>query len=817
MVLDESLIVIHAGNSQGKTSFSEALEFLICGHCSRRELLGGAKAEYHDSLRNAYMPAAHREVFVAAGVRGPDGSVHEVRRELLRDFGSGSECTSRLTVDGVPRETLNDLGLPVADPPVRAPVLLQHTLRHVLSTEPKQRVGYFKALLSLNDLDVLRNRIAVARAAMESRPFGETLAAARRLAATAVGPAMRGLEDLADAILDEDQVQARASQVILEAGQLLLGEKADSVSELQSDLETAISSSSEASFPLRSFAGSPLADHRMSAPELAEYSTAIEKLDREAAQLMPLFSAVLALDEISSLDHPIDCPVCATPSALSPARIAALREQVLRSSGAELAAAAASRSVDSALGELSRLAASLAGVIPAARSWNEQQVQQASEQLRELGLDGDLSAGAHLTAAGIDRAVSDCTAEIQTARAVLEQARQSIARREPTPGDIAKAYASLSEAIDEIRHACQEHGRCERALRQAVEPALTQKFAAGGSVELLHLATHIDQLCSDLRRERSRRQAVQRLAHAEKALSVASGKVLDKRFRHMSDTIAAWWDTIRPEERVGFAGMRRRAAGALFVDLVAALRADPHAEAVERNALGIYSDSQLNALGLSIFLARSQLLGAPFVVLDDPIPGSDPDHRLTFAQNTLGALLDNGTQVILATFDNKLAEWAQVNHDHRGLISYELTLVDPVTGTEPIQTSDAFSRFMLEAEDNLNAPTPRGRRAACGSFRSAAERLAKQIIATGRVQEGSPCTVADMHREASMLGDLVPLVCAYALGNDEKGQWRTFAKVLNPGNHDDDVPSTTELKQVRGNLRAIAKAHGKHWPGGLII
>lgn len=68
-----------------------------------------------------------------------------------------------------------------------------------------------------------------------------------------------------------------------------------------------------------------------------------------------------------------------------------------------------------------------------------------------------------------------------------------------------------------------------------------------------------------------------------------------------------------------------------------------------------------------------------------------------------------------------------------------------------------------------------------------------------------------------MLRELVPLVSGYTLDNAEKGQWRTFAKVLNPGNHDDEVPATTDLKQVRGNLRRIAKEHREHWPTGLLV
>lgn len=176
-----------------------------------------------------------------------------------------------------------------------------------------------------------------------------------------------------------------------------------------------------------------------------------------------------------------------------------------------------------------------------------------------------------------------------------------------------------------------------------------------------------------------------------------------------------------------------------------------------------------------------------------------------------------GVQVILTTFDGKLAELALAHHDWRGLAAYELNLLDIIVGTEPTQTADVFSRLMLEAEQNLHSPTPAGRSAACGSYRRSAERLAKQIIATGRTHDGRPTTVEDVDDEASTLGDLVPLVSGYAIDNAERGRWRSFPKLRNPGNHDDEVPSTIELKQVRGNLRSIAKTQRERWPNGLLL
>ena len=97
--LDAPLTVAHAGNSQGKTSLAEAVEFLLSGRSSRRELLGGAKAEYNDSLRNAHLPDGDDEVFLEAVVRTADGSLHRIRRNLTRYVGRVSECERLQLID----------------------------------------------------------------------------------------------------------------------------------------------------------------------------------------------------------------------------------------------------------------------------------------------------------------------------------------------------------------------------------------------------------------------------------------------------------------------------------------------------------------------------------------------------------------------------------------------------------------------------------------------------------------------------------------------------------------------------------------------
>lgn len=811
---DAPIAIIYAGNSQGKTSLAEALEFLISGRSSRRDLLGGAKAEYHDSLRNAHMPEGDDCVYVEAVVRTGDGETHQVRRELVCDFGPGVECDSRLFVDGHPAVGLASVGIPLADPPVRAPVLLQHILRHALSTEPKQRVGYFKALLSLTDLDQLREHVAAVRGDLEREPAGSSLTMVDALDATPAAAAGVTLKALADTTDDAVGLPSRVEAALLDAGAAILESRLATLHELAEAVRTTVEAQRERVFPLAAFAVAGPMPSTPAPPVTEAYETALSEADEVAARVAPVLTAVLAVDEYASLDHPVDCPVCGSNSALTPGRLLELREQLGPTHAVDTAAGATTQLINDSRHGLDRATTGARGLVPPAVAWPYEQMAATGAQLPELGVDADVFVVARDGAQQIATASAAVQTAAATARSQLDRVAEAVSARQPLP-DMGAVYADLDAAMNELGTCVARHLPRFAELRTAVEPAIRERVTTSGLRELEALLDRRDQLVDDLAAESSRRRTVKRVNAAERALRDAAGRVLDDRFATMSGAIGHWWTSIRPEELVGFGGVRRRAGGERFVNLVAALRADPAGRVIERDALGVYSDSQLNALGLSIFLARAELLGTPLVVLDDPIPGSDPEHRLTFVQNTLGRLLDVGIQVVLTTFDGKLADWAQSNHDWRGLVAYELTLKDRVAGTEATQTSDTFSRLLLEAEENLNAPSARGRRAACGSFRAAAERLAKQIIATGRTNEGHPCSVGDVEAEASVLGDLVPLVGGYALDNAERGQWRTFAKVLNPGNHDDDVPSTIELRQVRGNLRQINKVHRKHWPDGL--
>lgn len=823
--LDAPLVVVHAGNSQGKTSLAEGIEFLLSGQNSRRELLGGAKAEYNDSLRNAHLPTTNADVYVEAVVRSTDGAIHRIRRELLCDFGQGTECDSRLLLDGVEVVDLSGVGLTLADPPVRAPVLLQHTLRHVLSTEPKQRVNYFKALLSLTDLDDFRSRVRAARGRIEAEPIGDALKRVETLAGTPAAAAGTAITALVKKSLSVDAVRSAVDTELLRAGTLVLtdpdsGSDAptfDAVDDLATAISNAMEVQREQAFPLSAFELPAITLDTPGNPDIAGYITALSEVDQHTASLTPVFTAVLAIERYAELTQPEQCPVCGTDDALTSERLELLRDHLERTQALDGAAATAAAALGKARHALDQFGATITTTVPSVVKWTEQQRVNAADAVRDLDIDDTLLNDVQGQASQVATAVSNLRSVVAAARGSVERAGDAVAGRQPVADELSGRYAVIASATANLIGVIEGYSRVTDVLRTGVEAAARSRITVSGLTEMADLLARRADVVADVVAESQRQRIIKRLNGAEKQLRDAAGAVLDTRFDQMSDTIAKWWGTIRPEELVGFGGVKRRAGGNLFVNLVAALHVDQASPPIERDALGVYSDSQLNALGLSLFLARNDLLGSPIVILDDPIPGSDSDHRLTFVQNTLGRLLDAGIQVVITTFDSKLAELAQANFGAGEYTAYTLDLLNVVAGTEATLATDVFAQFMLEGEEYLNSPTAKGRRAACGNYRSAAERLAKQIIATGQTEAGTPTTVADVDAKGLTLGELVPLMLPFVIdGNAEKGQWRTFAKVLNPGNHDDEVPSIGDLKQVRGNLRTINKAHKKHWSGGLL-
>ena len=116
-------------------------------------------------------------------------------RTLKTDYGKKQDCETILEIGGaiVSEAEIATLGIVLSRPPLRAPVLAQHTLGYRFSARPQDRAGYFKALLEVTDLDEFRSAVAALEKENEVVPGPLII---KLEAATAIPAARKNLRPL---------------------------------------------------------------------------------------------------------------------------------------------------------------------------------------------------------------------------------------------------------------------------------------------------------------------------------------------------------------------------------------------------------------------------------------------------------------------------------------------------------------------------------------------------------------------------------------------------------------------------------------------
>jgi hypothetical protein len=795
------IALISGPNSQGKTSIAEAVEFLLCGETLRRALLGGAKAEFEASLRNAHLePTA--PVWVKGGILGDDGVVHEVIRTLTLDYGADGECASELSIDGRPAADLSDLGVVLADPPLRTPILFQHTVRFALSSRPQDRADYFRAVLEVADLELIRDQLIALRPRVQS-PLDAFL---ERLDRCAALPALASVCQTIRSAASADAVKTALAEGLRIGAQELGAESHDPQQPLAVQAEalaTATRAHGERAFPAAQFEAArvPLNAPGADLTAAGAYSEGAAGVGLELQRLQRLFEATLELPHVAAAHEPIDCPVCESAATLTPARIERMRAELTGATGLRQDQTRALAELDQALVTLDHLASVIPGALPTAGRLDAEAYREREAQASELIADGLTRLGAmKVPLAELSGHCDSATALLSQARQAIDSLREAVARGESTdPAPARAALAGLADQIGELTGAQATYRTLAAPILAQIRGAAAERQQVGGWADLAELARDPSLLVAAARSRRAQAFVSAQLEIAIADVEKATMAVYDTKFEGMSTEIAVWWQLLRPDEPVQFDRVARRGSGRRFVSFKALLRPAVGAAGVERDALGVFSDSQLNALGLAAFLARCSLQGSPVLLLDDPVQAGDDEHRATFVASVIQSLLDRDIQVIVVSHDDMLSKLMHHRYDYLPLSGFAITLPTPGEGARVVATSDTAQALLERTGAYLGHANPEFRKIGAGKLRDAAERVAKEILVRERAEAGESASVADY--EGQTLGPLIAALEPYLDDPSHRGKWRNINDLLSPGSHDGDPPAASALAVARGDLK----------------
>ena len=540
-------------NSQGKTSLAEAFEFLLTGQIVRRAMMASSQDEFADALRNAHIPA-EIPVYVEAEIVDASGQPHTVRRMLVSDYGKRDDCRTALVIDGTPagEADLLALGIVLSQPPLRAPVLAQHTLGYLFSARPQERASYFKALLEVTDLEAFRNAVASLEAdlhaqAIESEPLVRLRAA---LTIPEAAGALARLQPNPPPLAEVRNALADALGSVIETAG---GVPPRDLPQRIESLEAILAERRATTFPLEAFDKAALPPWKPLSPEQVEslrsYVAERAKVDEEARKLTALFKEALALPTVAEAADAIECPLCATEAALTTGRIAFIRERVSDTESFRSAEAKAKTVLAQLLGSLEPLEDSIASSLPRFITFPSSARRKRGfrmERIRAL-LGDDAPA---------------LTEPWLTALRTLVRAWQSLLEHiRPLKGDVVRHAADPGTLVDpadlELRlEACAKafgvfgsalaaHDSPEKALSDRLTAVIDAESKTAGWHDLVDLARDPATLREALVDRATREAAARELAQALRQIDSGNGKVLDDKFTDLSAGVLKWWNLLR--------------------------------------------------------------------------------------------------------------------------------------------------------------------------------------------------------------------------------------------------------------------------------
>ena len=145
--------------------------------------------------------------------------------------------------------------------------------------------------------------------------------------------------------------------------------------------------------------------------------------------------------------------------------------------------------------------------------------------------------------------------------------------------------------------------------------------------------------------------------------------------------------------------------------------------------------SQLNCLGLAIYLACATRTGSPhrFLLFDDPIQSLDDEHTQSFKKDAIGKLRRNGYQVFVLTHMDPFANDLERLYRSDGAILYKM-LSYGVSGPSIELGGPEIVGFLNVIRRNKDSANEGYRKQATQDLRQFVERFIKDfyIAETGK-------------------------------------------------------------------------------------
>ncbi|MDH5561892.1 MAG: AAA family ATPase, partial [Deltaproteobacteria bacterium] len=639
ILLSKELNVFYGNNGTGKSSLAEAVEWLFFGY-TRRRIKGDqySKREYKGSYINKHCPLDINP-FVEVVMENEEGQQHILRRTIIvNNPNDPTDDEYLLEFDNREIDYLEHAGLVFTE--AHCPVVVQHGIQDFIHTRPIDRYRIISEALGLSQLVKFKDALESARKQLQSNPPDSVLNARRTLKKLSLDLGVIGLTDLqhrwqnGSVDLDGDY------STIIKTAQNLIGGTTSDIPQIIKELEIKQELEMKRVFDISPFR--PPSTLETNTEKLIatvqHVKSSYEELKKTTKQLLDVhFNEQLKelvefqtrgyeLLEKHDTNEPWLCPFC-KEKTITNELLTQIKDNLQKHEGNHNTQSAYDKQLGKTQQDLTHLRQQFEALqIPHLKRENQATLTSVFDKEKgklEEFLKGNQEIQAlTLTANSSVKRTEDSIKLLKNSDA-LEKILTSVDVLEKTLGKTFTALSNFSSGIKKYR-----------TFFLNFEPVLIKELSDEESV-----ARYTALL--NLFRERPNANLVVRYQEFENQVLEARRKtdehVLEKQTEVLStqeQKILKWYETLSPNKNVRFSGIE---PGKNLINLKATAFGE------ELNAAASMSQSQLNCLGLSIYIPSvlNEISPFNFIIFDDPVQAMDDDHHEAFKNNVVKKLLED--------------------------------------------------------------------------------------------------------------------------------------------------------------------------------
>jgi hypothetical protein len=710
--LSDPIAVFEGPNGSGKTSLGEAIEWLLYGKTLKRikgeEL---SKREYAGCYKNTHFIGPGLP-FVEVDITDISGTGHKIRRELKAYESSLLEIDARAASD------LREFGIHTM---YDRPIILQHTLQDFIFMKPKGRYEVLSAMLGLEPLIAFRNAVEGARTEFNKKlPPKVREAESRRtllLKELHLEPVLTPVAVLIESgnLVAAKQHLEQVSQGLIPSGttshDLLTALKTAKALKERAQLDWGRFSSAVINVPADSPAIQELTSLNARVAKLREHlaaATLTAQVPRRESDPNRRHFYELGLHLISPL-HTSNCPFCAV-NTLTPERIAALREAVEDTPAGLQAIRQAVPEVQAFGQDLTSQANKLQKILP-----NRPDV----EDLEKIRAIAGVGAGPFMDSnSALGRQIyvfSDALGRLHQVQKEVENALSGGSAASKVD-DLFQILSVYTVAVSELPALINSYA----ANYNLLDPTIRAGLASAGEVKKVDRAAQVLEKWRDLEISHEYRAidaGFQELIRETRSFTeVKQNEVLASR----DAEIRNWYAILNPVSDVAYDGI---ITGTDNLELRATTYAQPMMAAPN------LSTSQLNCIGLAVYLACATRSGTPFrtLIIDDPVQSMDEEHNESFKKQVLEKLIDQNYHVVLLTHMQLLAGDVEALYRNRGAALFKMR---PYARAGPSieWKGPGIGRLLESIRSNKDAENEEYRKSATQDLRKFVEQFVKELF-----------------------------------------------------------------------------------------